>query len=234
MALLAKLGRQPRPLLSRRADVTVAANRWQQPAVHSRGTRLGTAAATPSPLPAGAEPGKQEGTAAEASATSRAGPTAAEAAAVSAEVPKRNLWQKVKHFFVGDKLDKERLASLGMGAVASYGVISNVTYGTCVVIAWLSFVKATGQSPLAPGQWTGFLGFYAGLWMFQNFVRPLRFGLAVALAPLFNTFIERIALATGLDKKWAFGVLLVGIAACTFSVLFSVLYLGGGFPPQAA
>lgn len=32
----------------------------------------------------------------------------------------------------GEKLDKERLKALGMGAFASYGVISNVNYGTAL------------------------------------------------------------------------------------------------------
>jgi hypothetical protein len=31
-----------------------------------------------------------------------------------------------------EKLDKERLKALGMGAFASYGVISNVNYGTAL------------------------------------------------------------------------------------------------------
>lgn len=47
------------------------------------------------------------------------------------------------------------------------GFISNVTYGVCLGIAWISFVKATGKSPLAAGQWPAFLGFYAGLWTMQ-------------------------------------------------------------------
>lgn len=39
------------------------------------------------------------------------------------------LFGHVKRFFFGDKLDKDRLKQLGMGAVASYGCVSNVTYG---------------------------------------------------------------------------------------------------------
>lgn len=54
-----------------------------------------------------------------------------------------------------------------------------MTYGACLAIAWISFVKMTGMSPLAPGQWTGFLGVYAGLWAAQNFVRPIRFTIAM-------------------------------------------------------
>ena len=64
--------------------------------------------------------------------------------------------------FVGGKLDKERLKALGMGAFASYGVISNLNYGTCLGVAWLAFVKQYGVAPTAPGQWKVFLAFYAG------------------------------------------------------------------------
>lgn len=63
--------------------------------------------------------------------------------------------QRLKEFFVGDGLTKEKLASLGAGAFASYAVISNVTYGICVSVAWIAFVKQTGLSPLEPGQWKG-------------------------------------------------------------------------------
>ncbi len=42
-----------------------------------------------------------------------------------------------------------------------------MTYGICLGIAWITFVKTTGKSPLWPGQWAPFLGFYAGLWTVQ-------------------------------------------------------------------
>ena len=38
--------------------------------------------------------------------------------------------QRIKRFFGGDKLDRERLKQLGLGAVCSYGFVSNITYGT--------------------------------------------------------------------------------------------------------
>ncbi len=53
------------------------------------------------------------------------------------------------------------------------------------MLRWLSshpritFVKTSGNSPLAPGQWQGFLAVYAGLWAMQNFIRPIRFTLAL-------------------------------------------------------
>jgi hypothetical protein len=39
------------------------------------------------------------------------------------------VWQRIKRFFGGDKLDRERLKRYGLGAVCSYGFVSNVTYG---------------------------------------------------------------------------------------------------------
>ncbi|KAG2435441.1 hypothetical protein HYH02_011941 [Chlamydomonas schloesseri] len=119
-----------------------------------------------------------------------------------------------------------------MGAFASYGFISNVTYGICMGIAWISFVKATGQSPLWEGQWPAFLAFYAGLWTVQNFLRPLRFSLAIALAPFFERLILWISGKTGLDKKLAFGLYLFCFAITTCVVLFGSLYLLGGFPAK--
>ena len=65
----------------------------------------------------------------------------------------QGIGERIKRFFLGDKLDKSRLAALGLGAVASYGFISNVTYGGGMAVAWIAFVKQMGRSPLMPGQW---------------------------------------------------------------------------------
>ena len=55
-----------------------------------------------------------------------------------------SLGQRVKRFFGGDKFDRKRLQALGLGAVASYGFVSNATYGTGLSVSWISFVKQTG------------------------------------------------------------------------------------------
>jgi hypothetical protein len=62
---------------------------------------------------------------------------------------------KLKSFVLGgnSKLDKQRLAELGFGAFASYGVISNLNATILLTLAWLSVVKAQGVTPLAPGMW---------------------------------------------------------------------------------
>ena len=50
-----------------------------------------------------------------------------------------SLGERVKRFFAGSKLDKQRLAALGFGAFSAYGVISNINAGMhafpCVVAA---------------------------------------------------------------------------------------------------
>lgn len=142
--------------------------------------------------------------------------------------PKKSSWlSRVKEFFFDTKT-KERLAALGMGAFASYGTISNVSYGICMTIAWYTFVQQTGMSPLAPGQWKPFLAVYAGLWVMQNFLRPFRLALALALAPAFNSFIDMVSNRTGLNKKWSFGLLLLMIASGTITFLVLAIATFGG------
>lgn len=53
--------------------------------------------------------------------------------------------KRIKRFFGGDRLDRKRLQALGLGAVASYGFVSNATYGTGLAISWVTFVRQTGM-----------------------------------------------------------------------------------------
>jgi hypothetical protein len=49
--------------------------------------------------------------------------------------PRTPRWPTARHHLdAGDGLDRSKLASLGMGAFASYGAISNVTYCTCLTM----------------------------------------------------------------------------------------------------
>ncbi|KAF6266308.1 hypothetical protein COO60DRAFT_1291752 [Scenedesmus sp. NREL 46B-D3] len=152
------------------------------------------------------------------------------AAGSSDQKPKRGFWGSLKYFFVGDGLDKERIKALGMGAFASYGFISNLNYGTALGAAWIAFVKKYGVAPTAPGQWKVFLAFYAGLWTLQNFARPLRISLALALAPAFDKAITRLGEKLHIEKKWAFGIFLLCMGLVTSATLFGTIYLLGGFP----
>jgi hypothetical protein len=44
----------------------------------------------------------------------------------------------------------------------------------------------------------------AGFWTIQNFVRPLRFALAVAMAPVFDGFMNFVQNRFGCRKQTAF------------------------------
>lgn len=43
---------------------------------------------------------------------------------------------------------------------------------------------------------------HTGFWAVQNFLRPLRISLALALAPVFDTAINRLAEKLGVKKGW--------------------------------
>jgi hypothetical protein len=51
-------------------------------------------------------------------------------------------------------------------------------------------LKKTGLSPLAPGQWKSFLTVYAGFWVFNNIVRPIRLAMAVAISPQIDKLVN--------------------------------------------
>jgi hypothetical protein len=64
----------------------------------------------------------------------------------------------------------------------------------------------------------------------QNFARPLRISIALAMAPAFDLAITRIGQILKIDKKWAFGVFLLCMGVLTSTVLFGTIFLLGGFP----
>lgn len=101
---------------------------------------------------------------------------------------------------------KERLAKLGLSALLSYGWVSNMSYAVTLSLSWYGFSKKTGLSPLAPGQWKPFLAVYAGFYVFNNIIRPLRFGASVIVAKYFDNFVSFIQNKTKLSRKWSIGV----------------------------
>lgn len=122
-------------------------------------------------------------------------------------------------------LSKESIAKLGLNALLAYGFVSNISYITCVIIAWVLHGKATGLSPLASGQWKPFLAVYAGLWAANNLLRPLRFSLSLLLTPVFNNFINFVEAKTGFKRATATGIVVFLVNFCgTISYLvFGVL-----------
>lgn len=68
----------------------------------------------------------------------------------------------------------------------------------------------------------------------QNFARPLRISLALAMAPAFDRAITRIGTTLGIEKRWAFGLFLLCMGTTTATIMFGSLYLLGGFPKPVA
>eukprot|EP00291_Cryptomonas_curvata_P026140 CAMPEP_0172171320 /NCGR_PEP_ID=MMETSP1050-20130122/11824_1 /TAXON_ID=233186 /ORGANISM="Cryptomonas curvata, Strain CCAP979/52" /LENGTH=304 /DNA_ID=CAMNT_0012842733 /DNA_START=245 /DNA_END=1156 /DNA_ORIENTATION=- len=54
-------------------------------------------------------------------------------------------------------------------------------------MAFATFGKSTGLSPLAPGAMPKFAAVYAGYWIAMNFLRPARIAVAVTISPFFRT-----------------------------------------------
>ena len=143
--------------------------------------------------------------------------------------PSSSFSSKIKSFFGGgEKLDRERLKALGTGFVASYGLISNISYGGGMAVAWVAFVKKFGTSPLASGEWKHFLLFFSAFWMTQNFVRPLRFSLALALAPSFDRFIDFLEAKLRISRPKAFGVYIALLGITTSTLVFGGIFLACG------
>jgi len=62
----------------------------------------------------------------------------------------------------------------------------------------------------------------------QNFVRPLRFSVALAMAPLFDKFLGIISRATGFSRRNSFGVYLFILGSVTSCLVFgSIRYFAG-------
>mmetsp|Transcript_3578 Transcript_3578/g.12846 ORF Transcript_3578/g.12846 Transcript_3578/m.12846 type:complete len:257 (+) Transcript_3578:95-865(+) len=150
---------------------------------------------------------------------------ASSAAAPEGDQPKslptklRAWWQSAA------KIDKKALASLGTSALLSYGWVSNVSYITCVLIATASVMKATGLSPLAPveGQLAKFGVVYGGLFVLQNVIRPIRFGISVAVSPFFDKLVTFFQNRLGVARPFAFGICVFLVNVCG-----TIAYLVGG------
>ena len=67
-----------------------------------------------------------------------------------------------------------------------------------------------------------------GFWTLQHLVRPLRFSVAIAIAPLFDRFITWIQTVTGWSRRNAFGAFLFLLGSGTSLLVFgSIAVLAG-------
>lgn len=117
---------------------------------------------------------------------------------------------------------KQKLAKMGLSVLLSYGFVSNMSYCVTVSLAWFGFSKKTGLSPLAPGQWKGFLAVYAGFYVFNNFVRPMRLAASVGVAPYFEKAVNTIQRKTKLSKGISIGIVVFLANVCGTTSLMSL------------
>jgi len=85
---------------------------------------------------------------------------------------------------------------------------------------------------LETGQWKGFLAVYAGFWVFNNIVRPIRLAVSVAIAPQFDRFVAKIQTKMNVSKPVAIGITvilanLVGTTVCMCSGIALAAALAG-------
>merc|ERR1712232_893598 len=134
-----------------------------------------------------------------------------EAAEEAVEEKKTSIIGKFKSMFKKTDDDemsfKEKLAKAGMSVLLSYGWVSNMSYSVTVSLAWFGFSKTTGLSPLAPEQWKPFLAVYAGFYVFNNFIRPIRFAASAVVAKYFDNAVTFIQNKTKLSKKWSIALM---------------------------
>ncbi len=81
---------------------------------------------------------------------------------------------------------------------------------------------------------------YAGFYVFNNVVRPLRFGASVAVAGHFDAFVDSVQRWTGLPRRWSVAavVLLANVCGTLAAMGFGISLASGAagvpiFPPRA-
>jgi hypothetical protein len=137
-----------------------------------------------------------------------------------------NFIQRTKSYFrsPSDGLTfRQRFGKLGLQAALSYGWVSNMSYSVAVSLAWYIFSKQTGKSPLAPGQWKGFLAVYAGFFVFNNLVRPVRMAVAVGVAPVFDRIIANIQTKLKVNKGTA-----VFVTVIIANLIGTIMFMSAG------
>ena len=151
--------------------------------------------------------------------------SSADSAPGAGDEPSASVADKVKSWWKNAaKIDKKTIASLGSAALLSYGFVSNVFYVTSLMLATYTAVKTTGASPLVNSlSMKTFASSYFGLWMIQNFLRPARFALSVAISPGTDKIVEFFRrYAPNNDKRWAFALTVFCINVVgTFAYMFA-------------
>lgn len=112
---------------------------------------------------------------------------------------------------------------MGLAAALSYGWVSNMSYSVTVSLAWYISCKRTGLSPLAPGEWKGFLAVYSGFYIFNNIIRPARLAVSVAISPKFDDVVANIQKRFNVNRATA-----ITITVVTANVFGTIFFMSMG------
>ena len=100
-------------------------------------------------------------------------------------------------------------------------------------------VEQTGLSPLVKGQWKNFLAVYAGFYVFNNIVRPIRFGVALGVSRYFENAVKWMEEKAKVSRPVAIGFVVFlanfcgTIAAMGFGISVAASFSGVPiFPPK--
>ena len=127
-----------------------------------------------------------------------------------------SLWGRVSEKVFGQaKLDRAKLASIGTSCLLSYGAVSNVNAITLLIIAWVTFGKVEGLSPMAPGMWPKYLAAYGVLYAtVGSLLRPARVALAISITPFFDRIVDFFRGRFSVSKPVAFGMTVFCVNVC--------------------
>lgn len=129
---------------------------------------------------------------------------------------------------------RERLAAYGVAGVVAYGILNTLYYSTAFALAW--FYLQPGGPPDAGLGWRGAAkaagAVLAGTWVGSQVTKAFRAAGAVALAPVVDAILERIARRLGGRREGGEGkaaskgravALVVGACLLTWAALFFVV-----------
>mmetsp|Transcript_17718 Transcript_17718/g.36495 ORF Transcript_17718/g.36495 Transcript_17718/m.36495 type:complete len:247 (+) Transcript_17718:149-889(+) len=112
-------------------------------------------------------------------------------------------WRKIKGVV---KVDKEKIAKMGIDFFLTYNMISNINGSITLSTAWYIASMKTGLSPLAPGQWRSLLAAYASLYVVAALVRPLRIAIALGTTHKMEQLLQYMQKRIGCSRPSAIGM----------------------------
>lgn len=117
---------------------------------------------------------------------------------------------------------RSKLASYGVAGVVAYGILNTLYYTVAFVAAW--FFLQPGGPPASGAGWSAaaksIATVMAGTWVGSQVTKIARAAGAVALAPLVDRLLERVAAKVGGGGKGRAVAVVVGTCLCMWGAVF--------------